>query len=411
MTSSYDVVIVGAGLAGLRAAQVLEARDLSVLLLDANDHVGGRLASHRRDGFVIDEGFQLINPSYPELVATRALASFDLRSYDSALTLLHDERRIELADPRRSPLQSLGILRSREFSLHDLVLSARLFARCSMSSVTSILSEDDMSTREGLRRCGLSAHAVEGLFQPFLRGTLLEDDLSTSWQYVQLLLRSFVRGRPGTHPNGIAALPAAIAGELHTTEIHLDEVVHEVSSRRVVTSRADYSARSVVVATDASVAHQLVGAQNVRWRSQTTWWLALPKLRGPARLCIDLDHPIASSALDVSSVAPERAPANASLIAVPANGVYESNDHDATIIESASRIYGVASSEVTLVEKSIVERALPVVAMPLRLARSQRVGDVVLAGDYLQTPSIQGALVSGRRAAQAVLRDLAITAH
>jgi len=82
MTSSYDVVIVGAGLAGLRAAQVLEARDLSVLLLDANDHVGGRLASHRRDGFVIDEGFQLINPSYPELVATRALASFDLRSYD-----------------------------------------------------------------------------------------------------------------------------------------------------------------------------------------------------------------------------------------------------------------------------------------------------------------------------------------
>jgi len=54
----------------------------------------------------------------------------------------------------------------------------------------------------------------------------------------------------------------------------------------------------------------------------------------------------------------------------------------------------------------VVSRALPKLGVPLVLSKSQRRGEVVMAGDYLQTPSIQGALVSGRRAAQAVLTVL-----
>ena len=80
MSSKYDVIVVGAGLAGLRAAGVLEARGLSVVILEKRATVGGRMASHRVDGFVLDEGFQLINPAYPELIATGVLDDFDLRS-------------------------------------------------------------------------------------------------------------------------------------------------------------------------------------------------------------------------------------------------------------------------------------------------------------------------------------------
>jgi hypothetical protein len=139
---------------------------------------------------------------------------------------------------------------------------------------------------------------------------------------------------------------------------------------------------------------------------QTTWWLALPKGSGRRSLQIDvLDRPF-TSALDITSVTPERAPANSVLVAVPANGVHESSELDQRAIEYAARLFATPTTDISLVEKTVVSRALPKLGVPLVLSKSQRRGEVVMAGDYLQTPSIQGALVSGRRAAQAVLTVL-----
>jgi hypothetical protein len=55
-----------------------------------------------------------------------------------------------------------------------------------------------------------------------------------------------------------------------------------------------------------------------------------------------------------------------------------------------------------------IEAALPAQPPPLRLRRPARLpGGVFLAGDHHETASIQGALVSGRRAAAAVLAAVA----
>lgn len=404
MSTSYDVIIVGAGLAGLRAAQVLENAGRSVLVLEARAEVGGRVASRTVDGFVLDEGFQLINPSYPELVATGVLDGFDLRRFESALTLVKDGRSVAVADPRRSPVVAIMALAKGAIGLHDARRAALLFARCGLGPVSSFLGGPDSTTRSGLEHNGFSAHAIDDLFQPFLRGTMLDDELSTSWRYGQLLLRSFFKGRPGTHPRGIAALPKAMATRLSATTIHLDEAVETVTSNRVTTERGEYRARNVLVATDATDARGLVGGDEHEWRAQTTWWFALPKLDGPGRLRLDLDRRFISSALDISSVAPERSPAGTSLVGVPANGTFTSSEHDRRVVEDVCRLYEVTTTEVALVDKCVVVRALPVVATPLDLRPPFQRGGVVLAGDYLQTPSIQGALVSGRRAASAVLR-------
>ena len=55
-----DVVIVGAGLAGLVAARVLEQNGIAPLLLEASDGVGGRVRSDIVDGFILDRGFQVL---------------------------------------------------------------------------------------------------------------------------------------------------------------------------------------------------------------------------------------------------------------------------------------------------------------------------------------------------------------
>ncbi|NNN01014.1 MAG: hypothetical protein HKL86_04195, partial [Acidimicrobiaceae bacterium] len=228
----------------------------------------------------------------------------------------------------------------------------------------------------------------------------------SSWHYTQLLLRSFTHGRPGTHPRGIAALPLAMLARLRTTQVHLNESVHHVGANVVTTDAGTYRSSVVIVATDASNAHQLIGTDDLAWRSQTTWWLALPRLHDAGRLRIDLDRRFLSSALDICAVAPERAPRTISLVGAPATGLHPSSALDRLVIEDVARLYEVTTSEVRVVTKSLVEHALPMLPRPLRLARSSRQGEVLVAGDYLQTPSIQGALVSGRRAARAALMQI-----
>lgn len=57
-----DVIIVGAGLAGLSAALELHRHGRSVFVLEAQSRVGGRVLSETRDGIVIDYGAQWISP-------------------------------------------------------------------------------------------------------------------------------------------------------------------------------------------------------------------------------------------------------------------------------------------------------------------------------------------------------------
>jgi protoporphyrinogen oxidase len=398
--------VVGAGLAGLRAAAVLEERGLSVLLLEKNTAVGGRVASHARDGFVFDEGFQLINPAYPELIATGVLATFDLQQFDPSVRFVHGEHSTTIVDPRRHLRAALSPLSSPDVSLGDVVRSARLFARCALGPPAAILRQRDVTTLEGLERCGFTSAMIEGVWRPFLRGTLLEDDLAAPWRYTQLLLRTFYKGRPGTHPEGVAALPRALAAHLHTTSLRVDEGAVTITGQRVRTSAGEYQGRAVIVATDATDATSLIPGEDVTWLGQTTWWLAMPKESGRSAVQIDVLGRPFSSALEVSAAAPERAPTGTALVAVPANGTYWSSEFDHGAVEYVARLFDVATSDISLVEKSVVPRALPKLGVPASLSQTQRRGDVVVAGDYLQTPSIQGALVSGRRAAQQVLTML-----
>ena len=91
MERSAEVLVVGAGLAGLTAARELVAAGRSVLVLEARDRVGGRVVS--RDiggGKVVEMGGQYAGPTQDRLLALAAdLGVATFPTYDTGKKVLH----------------------------------------------------------------------------------------------------------------------------------------------------------------------------------------------------------------------------------------------------------------------------------------------------------------------------------
>lgn len=63
----FDVILIGAGMAGLTAARTLAERGVRVAVLEARDRIGGRILTHRSEGQTIELGAEFLHGRPPEL--------------------------------------------------------------------------------------------------------------------------------------------------------------------------------------------------------------------------------------------------------------------------------------------------------------------------------------------------------
>lgn len=214
--TAADVIVVGAGLAGLSAARHLAAAGLDVVVLESSDSVGGRVRTDIIDGFRLDRGFQLFNPAYPEPPRLLDLDELDLRPLTPGALVVTDGGRHRLADPRRRPSSIPAGLRSHPGSLRELLTLAALSARDALAPV-GLLTRTERTTAAELHRWGLSGELGDVFLRRFLAGVFLEDELSTSSVFFHLVWRTFVRGTPSIPATGMGSIPTQLAGRLPTS--------------------------------------------------------------------------------------------------------------------------------------------------------------------------------------------------
>ena len=91
-----DVVVVGAGLAGLVAARELDVAGLSVLVLEARDRVGGRLLNEQLgDGKVVEMGGEWIGPTQDRIAAlARSVGVETFPTHDDGENLIELDGRL-----------------------------------------------------------------------------------------------------------------------------------------------------------------------------------------------------------------------------------------------------------------------------------------------------------------------------
>ena len=413
-----DVVVVGAGLAGLTAARTLTQAGRLVLLLEASDGVGGRVRTDQIDGFHVDRGFQVLLTAYPELERQLDLDALDLREFDPGALLWFGERLRRVGDPLRQPSALLDSALAPVGTLADKIRLGRLLLRLKGADPRALLRGQDITTMQALQEEGLSPKIIDRFFRPLVGGIQLDADLTASRRRFDVVLHCLAVGSSAVPAAGMGAIPQQIADALPAGVLRLQTPVTEVRPGQVTTQDGQvFAANHVVIATEGPAAATLLGLAPVASRPVFCVWFAAdePPFTRPL---IALDSCRSGPALNVAvmtNVAPEYASGGRALIAAacPPLGVTGNPEVDPNDLLQAVRTqmavwFGAQAEQWTHVHTNVIRHAQPNSSPPFTPKRRVSLGDgLFVCGDHRDTPSIQGALFSGRRVAETILSESA----
>ncbi len=413
-----EVVVVGGGLAGLRCGWRLADAGRSVVVVESAQAVGGRERTDVVDGFLLDRGFQVLNPAYPAVRRWVDLDALELRPFGAGVLVRRERGLAELSHPLRHPAGLLATLRSGLLTPRAVAAIVR-WAGPVLAAPRRVVDGPDRPLSQGLDRVGLAGPLRVEVIEPFLAGVVAEDRGETSEAFTKLLVRMFALGVPGVPARGIRALPEQLAAAAVRAgaDLRLGEAVVEVSagvSGAVLRLAGGerLAARAAVVAVGPEAVGGLLDVSPPRTRGLQTWWFEAGQ-RPTTSTMIAVDGrrrgPVVNTAV-MTNAAPELAPPGRHLVQatclLPARA--DAAASEAEVRRQVGEVYGVDTTRWQLVHRHDIRHALPAQPPPLRTTSPARVSpSVYMCGDHRDTASIQGALVSGHRVAGAVLADLA----
>ena len=234
MNARSDVLIVGAGLAGLCCARELVGEGVETRVLEASDAVGGRVRTDRLDGFLLDRGFQILLTAYPECRRVLDYAALDLKPFSPGARVRFDGSFYRVADPTRAPLDAVAGAFSPIGTLGDKLAILRVRQRAREGALDDLFARPETTTLDALRGHGFSDARLERFFRPFLGGIFLEKELQTSSRMFEFVFRMLSEGDNALPATGMAAIPDQLAGKLPAGTIRFGTPVREAGPGRVV---------------------------------------------------------------------------------------------------------------------------------------------------------------------------------
>ena len=405
-----DIVIIGAGLAGLTCARRLHAAGVSCVVLEAEDAVGGRVRTDIVDGFRLDRGFQVFLTAYPTARAWLDYEQLQLRTFAAGSRVRCDGAMHEVSDPWREPGAWWATLRAPVGSLADKIRIATLRRAARRGTLAELWARPETTALAALRTHGFSERMIERFLRPWFGGIFLDRELETSSRMLEFVFRMFAEGRAALPAAGMQAIPEQLAAGLPTGTVRLGARVARVEPGAVFLESGErIAARHIVVATENAGAAALLPEVSVpRWRATTTIYFAAARspLGAPMLVLNGEGRGYVNNLVVLSDVAPSYAPAGQALVAVSVLGepAMEERALVERVREELCVWFGAEVADWRWLRSYRLPRALPA-RMSLGPMKPVAVRPGVwIAGDGRTSASIQGAMESGEAVATEILR-------
>ncbi|NNK48255.1 MAG: FAD-dependent oxidoreductase [Gemmatimonadetes bacterium] len=412
-TEVADVLIVGAGLAGLTCARELASHGLTPLVLEAADDIGGRVRTDSVDGFLLDRGFQVLLTAYP---LTRQTLDYDrlrLRAFEPGALVRIESGFHLVSDPFRRPGSALATIRAPIGTWGDKRRVAQLALRLKSRSVEEIFARDEARTVDRLGALGFSARMIDTFFRPFLGGVFLDPKLETSSRMFEFVFKMFGADRVCVPAGGMGEISRQLGEGLPVGGLRTSARVLSVGRNAVTLESGEtLSARAVVVATGGSEAGQLAGLGDVPpYHSALCHYFAAdepPVRQGILVLDGDGRGPVSNLAV-MSRVSETYAPPGRELISATVLGDAIDSVDVAAVRAQLRDWFGRQVDSWEEVGRYRIADALPDQspgAGGVHPHSQKTDAGVFVCGDHRVHGSIEGAILSGARLAERIRAHL-----
>ncbi|KAG8368710.1 hypothetical protein BUALT_Bualt15G0074000 [Buddleja alternifolia] len=428
-SNKTGVIVIGAGLAGLAAATRLQAENIPFLLVEAAEAVGGRVRTDHADGFTLDRGFQIFITAYPEAQKLLDYNALELQRFYSGAQVFYGGRFHTVADPLRHFSDAIGSLTNPIGTVVDKLLIGLTRIRVLIRSDYEILIADEVKTIELLRRIGFSDTILDRFFRPFFGGIFFDRELETTSRLFDFVFKCLALGDNTLPKNGISAIPEQLARKLDRNSIMLKSRVvsidHESEECLIVNLENGESLRSdlgVILAIEEFEASKILagkidpGKTKVPVRSTICIYFSVDgdkvPVKDPVLFLNGSGGGIVNNMFFATNVAPSYAPPGKALVSVSLIGLYEGvSDEELVerVVKELSGWFGEAAVGLwRYLRMYRIGFAQPNQCPPTDLMKDPRVKPgLYVCGDYVTSATFDGALVSGRRAVEALLKDRA----
>lgn len=412
--SSARIVIVGAGVSGLIAAQHLEAAGYQPTIVEATDRAGGRVKTDTVDGLVCDHGFQVLLTAYREAQRYLSYSQLNLRTFRPGAVVFRSGKGYPIVDPLREPAQLLTALFSPVASLKDKFLTWKLQRELKSISPEQLFGDQQQTSKQFLEDYGFSADYIKAFFQSFFGGIFLENELSTPAPMLRFVFKMFAEGQAAVPVGGMEAIPQTLQAELSQTTFRFNTKAEAILEGRLRTqSGEDIPFDALIIATDPRyLLPQLAGPANPYHATTTLYYRSTGSVL-PNRLIglVENEQSPVNNFCEMAGLDAGYAPANTQLVSVTLKDIPTANNAEEQIAAELRQLTGRSDWKLEPVARYDIPQALPKLdhlAYDLNPTQSRVTDQIFLAGDQLLFGSLDAAMRSGRRAAEGVMEALQI---
>ena len=409
--SAYKIHIIGAGISGLIAAQILENHGYHPIIIEVSATVGGRVKSDVFKGYTLDHGFQVLLTSYPAAIKYLDYDKLDLQQLLPGATLFKNGKAQTIGDPLRSLSLLIPTLLSSVGTLADKVKILKLNALLKKKKNALIFQTEEKTTLQYLKDFGFSDEIITDFFKPFFSGIFLETELETSSRMFEFVYKMFGNGLAVIPKEGMQAIPNQLKNNLKNTSFKFNTPVKEVKDKHLILEDGTtLDSHITIIATDASTLISNLKNQETFWKSCDTLYFETEKktLKKPLIGLVSDENTLINNIFYHTSVATSTKTTK-ELLSVTI--VQEHPFDEKTLVEKVTAELhskcGIA--EVTFLKRYQIKKALPKLTnlqYEISSTETKLKSTLFLAGDQLLNGSLNAAMISGERAAMGVIQTL-----